>query len=234
LTQSRRKSFVVEITISLNGSVELGLGLLSIGREWGAVSEQPPSEAEAMHLLETAVELGIQFFDTAPAYGESERRFGDFLRRLESPVAGGLTVATKCGIHWDFARLKDYDDHSYDALCRSIDRSAAHLPRIDVLQLHRASVETISSPDVRRAFDYARSLGIKEFGVSVKDLLAGQLAVDDALFQYIQLPLNSANASMEAVLSAANVAGKRILVNRPFAMGSLLYDGESRPLRSRP
>lgn len=214
----------------INRSVELGLGLLSIGREWGAVSGQPPTEAEVMRLLETAVELGIRFFDTAPAYGVSERRFGDFLRRLDATVVESLIVATKCGIHWDFARQKDYDDHSYDALCRSIDRSTSHLPRIDILQLHRASVETISSPDVRRAFEYARSLGIKQFGVSVKDLPAAQLGVDDDLFHYIQLPLNAANASMEAVFGATAAAGKRILVNRPFSMGALLYDPAGRPV----
>jgi aryl-alcohol dehydrogenase-like predicted oxidoreductase len=104
------------------------------------------------------------------------------------------------------------------------------LPRIDVLQLHRASVETILSPDVQKAFEYARSLGIKQFGVSVKDIPAAQLAVDDTLFQCIQLPLNSANASMEVVLRAAQAAGKRVLVNRPFSMGALLYDSAGGPV----
>jgi aryl-alcohol dehydrogenase-like predicted oxidoreductase len=212
-----------------NRSVELGLGLLSIGRPWGAVAGQPPSEIEAMRLLETAVALGIRFFDTAPAYGDSEQRFGSFLRQLDPGIFAQLMVATKCGIHWDFASQRDYDDHSYDALCRSIDQSALRLPRIDLLQLHRASVETIASSDVRKAFDYARSIGIPQFGVSVKDLPAARLAVDDGRFKFIQLPFNIASASMEAVIGEANASGKKILANRPFSMGALLYDDAGQP-----
>lgn len=209
-----------------NSSVELGLGLLSIGREWGVVSGQPPPEADAERLLETAIALGIRFFDTAPAYGDSEAIFGRFLRQVDRVVARNLIVATKCGIHWDVELQKDYDDHSYDALCRSIDQSASRLPRIDVLQLHRASVEAIASPDVRKAFEYAQSIGIKQFGVSVKDVPAAQLAIADDLFGYIQFPMNAKYTPMEVVIHAANASGKQILVNRPYSMGALLYDDD--------
>lgn len=62
-------------TIALD-LARLGLGLTGIGRVWGAASKPVPSESEARALLEKAFELGIQVYDTAPAYGLSERRLG--------------------------------------------------------------------------------------------------------------------------------------------------------------
>lgn len=208
--------------------VTLGLGLISIGREWGFVKEELPSEKQVQDLLQTAIELGIRFFDTAPAYGYSEERFGRFLSRLDPALAARVFVATKCGIHWDFAG-SDYDDHSYDALRRSIDQSRSRFPRIDLLQLHRASVDAIASDDVKRAFEYAESQGIKNFGASVKDMPAAKAALGDPLYTYVQMPFNMAYASMEQAFRLATATGKQVIVNRPFGMGQLLYNQSQRP-----
>ncbi len=97
-------------TISSSGSaavtfapdgVELGLGLLSIGRVWGVAKTAVPTDSGAGALLETALARGIRIFDTAPAYAASERRLGAFLRTLRAPVRDRLVVMTKMGEHWD-------------------------------------------------------------------------------------------------------------------------------------
>src|SRR5688500_11783367 len=97
--------------------IELGLGLVSIGRAWGHRLAAPPSEGEARRLLESAVKLGVRFFDTAPAYGTSERIFGGFLKTLGDGRAN-LIVATKMGEHWDSEAGAALTDHSFDALRR--------------------------------------------------------------------------------------------------------------------
>jgi aryl-alcohol dehydrogenase-like predicted oxidoreductase len=205
----------------------LGLGLIAIGREWGLVKQEVPSEEEAQDLLHTAIRLGIRFFDTAPAYGFSEARFGRFLKSLDSELSANVFVATKCGLHWDFERGMDYADHSYDALCRSIDQSQARLQRIDLLQLHRASLTTIASGDVKSAFRYAQSLGIRNFGVSVSDVPAAKLALADALFTYVQLPFNVGHPSTQEAIELTASAGRQVIVNRPFGMGQLLYNAQA-------
>src|SRR5438046_927333 len=101
--------------------VQLGLGLLSLGRRWGFHDESPPDHATGILLLETAIQLGIKFYDTAPAYGSSELRFGGFLRTLPSAVLQGITIATKFGEHWDEETMTAYTDHSYGALVRSVE-----------------------------------------------------------------------------------------------------------------
>jgi len=75
-------------------SVSLGLGLLSIGRVWGYRQGLPPAEEDARALLHHAVLKGITFFDTAPAYGSSERIFGRFLKGLGARASDAKVDAT--------------------------------------------------------------------------------------------------------------------------------------------
>lgn len=202
--------------------VGLGLGLLSIGRTWGYRSEPPPPEADARRLLECAVEAGVRCFDTAPAYGSSEERFGAFLATLGSRREG-LLVATKFGEHWDAAG-SSFTDHSYDALRRSLDQSLRLLGRIDLLQVHKATVATVGAPDVVRALEYARSLGISHLGASISDVAAAEAACAVGLYSHLQFPYNTLNRTLEPVFALASRHGLQVLVNRPFAMGQLLHD----------
>ena len=209
---------------------ELGLGLISIGRAWGFRPAPPPSEGEVRALLDAALAAGIRFFDTAPSYGSSERRAGTFLRGLDKARLTGLTIATKCGEHWDEAAGAPYVDHSYDALCRSIDRSLERLPVIDLLQVHKSTPAVIADAGVRRALEYARARGVRELGVSAADPETAALAAADPLYAAIQVPFNSRNTRMADAIGLAARAGKRVLVNRPFGMGELLYGEDGRHL----
>ena len=66
---------------AING-VQLGLGLIGIGKRWGHAGGEVPSEKDALSLLEFAVELGIRYLDSAPSYGVCEERLGKFLASL--------------------------------------------------------------------------------------------------------------------------------------------------------
>src|SRR6266568_3847215 len=151
-------------------AIRLGCGLIRIGREWGYKSKNIPSLQQAQQFLQAAVELGIRFFETAPSYGSSEQRLGWFLETLPQNIRSQITIATKCGEHWDAKKNVAYVDHSYSSLLRSIDTSLSLLGRVDILQLHKATPNVLKSKDVHKAFGYARSRGIKRFGVSLSDL----------------------------------------------------------------
>lgn len=209
--------------------IQLGLGLIGIGREWGFQKSRIPDEKSVLEFLEYALDLGITFFDTAASYGLSEERFGKFLRSLGPDKRDRITVATKFGDHWNAASQTAFTDHSYDALRASLDRSLKHLGRIDILQLHRPNPEALSSDDVRRAFDYARTQGITVMGASVGDVESGNIACDDELFSIIQLPFNSANKKLEPVINRAIVKNKLLLVNRPYNMGETVQAGIGSP-----
>ena len=208
--------------------VQLGLGLVSIGRVWGVAQSPVPTESEAMALLETALARGIRIFDTAPAYGVSERRLGAFLRNLPPHVRERLVVMTKMGEHWDDAAGTPYVDHGRDALTRSLDRSLALLGRIDVLQLHKATEEVVDHPDVQDAFDHARRCGVACFGASVGTLEAGRRALVTQRFNCLQFPLNDRNQELSPLLEAVESNRGFAIVNRPFAMGAAVQGSEHR------
>src|SRR5215472_8054235 len=69
----------------------IGLGTWQLGADWGSVSE-----ADAIAVLEAAVESGVTFFDTADVYGDgrSEAIIGRF---LAGNPGHRITVATKMG-----------------------------------------------------------------------------------------------------------------------------------------
>jgi aryl-alcohol dehydrogenase-like predicted oxidoreductase len=202
------------------GELRLGLGLVSIGRVWGVHGGSPLDEAAAQELIVGAVGLGIAFFDTAPAYGVSEAILGRALATVPTS-RNRLTIATKIGEHWVDAASPTMVDHSYDALCRSLDRSIRHLGRIDVLQIHKATPDNLRSAGVAKAMDYARSLGIRQFGASISDEATAQVAAESGQFGWLQFPFNAQSPALGPLFPL--LADKRVtpIINRPLAMGAL-------------
>jgi len=78
-----------------------GLGSWAIGGAGGTINWGPQDDAESLRTMRRAIDLGIGWIDTAPAYGlgHSEDVVGRFLRDL--PVRERPYVFTKCGIVWD-------------------------------------------------------------------------------------------------------------------------------------
>jgi aryl-alcohol dehydrogenase-like predicted oxidoreductase len=205
-------------------NIELGLGIIGLGKPWGHVPNDVPQERDAIELLEFAFEIGIRYFDSAPSYGIAEERLGKFLRGLDSRHLAQLRIATKFGEHWDPDRGEPFVDHSFDALCRSLDRSLQHLGRIDILQFHKTTPEALRSGDLVRAWDYASKLGIQTLGASVSDLESAEIVIGAPRYRCIQAPLNCANVKFAEAVERASARGMWVATNRPFAMGAMLHD----------
>jgi aryl-alcohol dehydrogenase-like predicted oxidoreductase len=111
------------VSVSRLGFGGAALGVKNYIRPYDPGTEE--AKLEAHRALETAVELGLTFFDTAPAYGEgrSERIFGEVLGALEP---GRIFLATKCV------------PSDYDGVMRSVEGSLKRLRRdyLDLLQIH--------------------------------------------------------------------------------------------------
>jgi aryl-alcohol dehydrogenase-like predicted oxidoreductase len=208
-------------------AVELGLGLVSLGREWGVHKGQPPSRDEALALLAKAVELGVRFLDTAPAYGVSEILLGEYLAQAGT-TARHLMIATKMGEHWNGGDPLTRVDHGYDALRRSVDQSLERLGRIDLLQIHMGTAENLASDDVLRGLEYARSLGITRFGASLKTPEALRVACDAGVYGYVQFPFNRTVLDMAPAFDMLRAHRMLPIVNRPLAMGAVVTDAASK------
>lgn len=206
------------------GERQFGLGLIGIGRPWGFVAGEVPSEPEVRRFLEFAFEAGVRYFDTAPSYGLSEQRLGAFLHSLSAGDRSQVTVATKFGEHWDFDKGEPFVDHKYEALARSLDRSLSLLGMIDVLQLHKTSPEVLRSADLNRAWEKARRAGIQTIGPSVADLDSAKAAIEDGRYEMVQLPLNQSNTLFVELLEPLGARGLWVVANRPFAMGRTVVE----------
>lgn len=206
--------------------VQLGLGLISIGRTWGARPVPVPGEAEARALLESAHELGIRLFDTSPSYGDSEVKLGRFLAGLSREERGQVSIATKFGEHWNSGTGEPFADHSYDALRRSLEQSLDRLGSIDLLQLHRTSPAVLGSADLGKAWEYARQAGVRKIGVSASDP-ASAAAVLALGYQVMQMPYNASREDMGPAVREAASKDVELLINRPYQAGAKLYETAS-------
>lgn len=112
----------------------VGLGCMSLSGFYG-----PASEAEAQRLLASALDLGVNFLDTANAYGlgESENRIGRFLAEDRSRRAR-VTLATKFSITRN-AEGKRFIDNSQAHMIASLDASLKRLgvDHVDLYYVHR-------------------------------------------------------------------------------------------------
>lgn len=209
--------------------VKLGCGLLALGRIWGFQQRRIPNEDQAQQFLDSALSQGITFYDTAPSYGDSEEKLGRWLKSLTSAQRGQLTIATKFGEHWNKGNNHPYTDFGFSALKKSLNKSMKNLGKIDVLQLHKASLEVLSSKDFWKSLEYARSLGINNFGISTSDIeVAGISLVFDDL-DFVQIPYNRKNKEMQSFFGPAENEDKTLIINRPLNMGAMIanaYESE--------
>jgi aryl-alcohol dehydrogenase-like predicted oxidoreductase len=112
----------------------------------------PTDEAESERILETALDRGINFVDTANVYnlGESERIVGNVLKRNGRRET--VVLATKCGI--PMGPAPHQRGHSRVHIIRACEDSLRRLQTdyIDLYQLHRPS-HTVPQDETLRAFD---------------------------------------------------------------------------------
>lgn len=118
----------------------VGLGTWAIGGGDWAFSWGSQDDAQSLKAMRHAIELGINWIDTAAVYGlgHSEEVVGKFLHEL-SPSERPL-VFTKCGVVWDNARRREPGKRllTPDSIRRECEASLHRLgvERIDLYQFH--------------------------------------------------------------------------------------------------
>ncbi len=193
----------------------IGLGTWQLGADWGNVTDD-----EAMDVLQTAVESGVTFLDTADVYGDgrSERIIGRF---LAGNAGQGLTVATKMG-----RRVEQVPAHyTLENFRAWTDRSRVNLgvDTLDLVQLHCPPTAVIASDAVFDALDTLVSEErIAAYGVSVETCEQALTAIARPGTATVQIILNAFRRKpLDQVLPAAAGAGVGIIARVPLASGLL-------------
>lgn len=175
---------------SAHGGHRLVLGTAQLGMPYGiANTTGMPDTATAAVLVKTALASGVQWLDTARAYGVSEQAIGAVLGDGwggRARVITKLDIASDCSADASAAHVRACVD-------ASVFRSASALaqPRLDVVMLHRAEhLSAWHAAVPQRLRELIAEGVIGHLGISVQspeELLA---ALDCADVAFIQLPFN--------------------------------------------
>ncbi len=191
----------------------VGLGTWQLGADWGDVA---PEAAE--RTIETAIDEGITFFDTADVYGDgrSEQFCGALHRRHPD-----VFIATKMG-----RRVEQLtENYNRDAFLSWNDRSRENLGMspLDLVQLHCPPDGVFENDAVFDALDeMVADSRIAAYGVSVETCAQALTAIARPGVASVQIILNCFRLKpLEEVLPAAREAGVGIIARVPLASGLL-------------
>jgi pyridoxine 4-dehydrogenase len=212
-------------TFAIGGDLpvtRLGYGAMQITGPgvWG----DPKDPAEAVRVLRRAVELGVNFIDTADSYGPFVSE--NLIRQALHPYREDLVIATKGGLtrsgpgDWRPVGRPEY-------LRQQTELSLRHLglERIDLYQLHRIDpkvplAESLGELTLLQQEGKIRHIGLSE--VSVAELEQARAITPIASVQNLY---NLANRQSEDVLDYAEQHGIAFIPWFPVATGELARPG---------
>ena len=214
-------------TVSIGGNYtvrRLGFGAMRLTGEgvWGA----PDDWEGAKEVLRRAVELGVDFIDTADSYGPevNERMIGETFTSYPSNVL----VATKAGFErtgpgeW---KMNGRPEHIKQACDGSLQR--LHMERIPLYQLHRIDPEVPTADTIGALIELREAGKIEHIGlseVSVEQLREVQAMTSVASVQNL---FNLGDQKWSDVVDACEADGIPFIPWYPVGAGDLGPVGEA-------
>jgi aryl-alcohol dehydrogenase-like predicted oxidoreductase len=161
----------------------ISFGAWAIGGTWGAVKDE-----ESLAALHRALDLGVNFFDTADVYGDG--RSEQLLAKLRKERSEPFYVATKAGRRLDPHVASGYNRENLTAF---VERSLKNLEveALDLLQLHCPPTGVYYMPEVFDALDGLVKAGkLRFYGVSVEKVEEALKAIEYPNVQSVQIIFN--------------------------------------------
>lgn len=210
---------------------EIGFGAWQLGHsdDWGRMSD-----ASAHRLVETALELGVTLFDTAPHYAatHSERLLGEVLEHVRDRVV----LVSKFGHNMDGS--KDFSVASFwDELTASLGR--LRTDHLDVLLLHNPPADVLSGNDpIWSALVEAQAQGrILHYGASLDFAHEAETCLHNTESTVLEVLFNVFHQDIRRSFSAIQEAGAGVIAKVPLDSGWLTgrFDASQRfgGIRSR-
>jgi len=204
---------------------EIAFGGVEIGIPYGiGVKDKDDmlSEKDAIHLLHTAIDEGINFFDTARLYGESERIMGNAFKNRRNEIV----LCSKCKHVRDgngkipaYPELKKLIESSLQESLKMLQTDT-----LDVFMLHQGDLEILENDFVSQIITDLKAKGIiRATGVSVYVPDETKKAIDKGAWDVIQLPFNLMDQRQKTYFDLAAKKGIAIVV-RSVLMKGLLSD----------
>ena len=197
----------------------LGFGAMRLcaGYAWGP----PKDRALAHRVLRRALELGVNFIDTADSYGPEVDE--TLIAEALHPYPAGLVIGTKAGC----VRARESDwtpnarpEHLRRALEGSLKR--LKLERIDLYQLHTPDPRVPFADSVGALAELQRAGKIRQLGLSNVSVRQLEQARGIATIVSVQNEYNLEDRSSDDVLAACQRLGIAFIPWYPLGAGSCL------------
>ncbi len=161
----------------------VSFGSWAIGGSWGEVDD-----SESMAALNKALDMGVNFFDTADVYGDGHSE--QLLARLRKERSEQFHIATKAGRRLDPHVAGGYNRENLTAF---VERSLKNLDTeaLDLVQLHCPPTDVFYMPEVFGVLDDLMQQGkIQHYGVSVEKVEEALKAIEYPYVQTVQIIFN--------------------------------------------
>lgn len=209
----------------------IGLGTVKFGRNQGVkypVHFELPTDAEILDLLAVAKNLGINFLDTAPAYGTSEERLGKLLKGQRQQ----WIISSKFGE--EFSNGESCYDFRKESARKSVERSLRRLNTdyLDMVLVHSDGEDRkiIEEYDVFGTLQEMKQAGlIRAFGMSTKTIAGGIMAVDHS--DVVMVTYNPLQTEELPVIRHAQEKNKGVLIKKALASGHVDKIAAENPVR---
>ncbi|HEX7763806.1 MAG TPA: aldo/keto reductase [Cellvibrio sp.] len=217
----------------------LGLGTVKFGRNQSLKYPSQfelPSDEQVRRLIDCAYAMGVNLIDTAPAYGYSEERVGDALRKSRKD----WVISTKVGEEFTPDKFStqghSHFDFSAQHTRRSVERSLRRLRTdyLDLVLIHSDGndLDILQHTDVLHTLQQLKQEGwIRALGISSKTLEGGLLAAE--VCDAVMVTYNAGQQDEAPVIAKSAQHGAAVLLKKVLASGHICHDAPA-PDANRP
>ena len=193
------------------GKTDLEVSLLGFGgAEIGFNPQQTQQDVD--FLLNSALDAGLNFVDTAAGYLKSEQMIGEAISKRRKE----FYLATKCGAIEGFTR----SDWSKKGILETIEQSLRALKTdyLDIAQLHSCDAEILRRGEAIEGLQRAVEKGYTRYIGYSGDNEDAKFAIEMDVFDSLQISVNIADQSpIEEIIPLAVEKGLGIIAKRPIA-----------------
>lgn len=206
------------------------IGTVQLGKTYGIDTLGKPSDEEAQSILKYSVDNGINVFDTAPDYGDSEKMIGKF---LNSHPESDICVVTKLDCHYDKDIWENKEIISrkiredFNLSCKKLG-----LDKIPVYLVHNAPAAFKNNAVVLDVLNEIKSEEkIGSVGVSLYTGDELKRCIDDKRVEVVQIPFNilDRRLAVSGLLDMAQKRGLAVFARSTYLQGLLLMEPERIP-----
>jgi aryl-alcohol dehydrogenase-like predicted oxidoreductase len=213
------------------GLTKFTLGTVQLGMSYGIANKiGKPSDEQAFNILDAACMGGVNSFDTASTYGNSEELLGEYFS-LRHSIIENPYIVTKFKIDPSLGTNRELLEkqirHSAE---RSLERMRKRI--IPVFMLHTASDMTQYGTVVRESLVQLKNNGlIEKAGVSVYNAFEVEELLNDDLYEAVQLPMSVFDQRLvrNGFIQKMKSSGKIVFIRSVFMQGLLFMKPEELP-----